>query len=156
MVRSCSITRRSRAAPKRRDMQIDQSVAGIAWRRQIDFVFVHRGAAMAHLLDQREQRAAERHEIAQHLPAQQQHRRLEEVFRGDIGVGDPALGVDDNDRQRQRVEHRIRGAERRPFAERSAASLMPPPASKRVIGLRQPDPRVVSGFRWSAHCRASA
>ena len=67
---------------------------------------------MAHLLDQREQRAAERHQVAQHLPAQQRHRSLEEALRGDVGVGDPAVGVDDDDGKRQRVEHRVGGAER--------------------------------------------
>ena len=97
---------------QRRDVQIDQPVAGIARRREIDLVFVHRRAAMAHLLDQREQRAAERHQVAQHLPAQQQHRSLEKALRRDIGVGDPAVGCDDDDGQRQGVEHRVGGAQR--------------------------------------------
>src|SRR6185437_9284368 len=35
------------------DMQIDQPFSGIAWGREIDFVFVHRRAAEAYLLDQR-------------------------------------------------------------------------------------------------------
>ena len=53
---------------QRRDMQIDQPIAGIAWRAEIDLVFVDGGAALAHLLDQREQGAAERHQIAQQVP----------------------------------------------------------------------------------------
>ena len=115
---------------QRRDMQIDEPVAGIARRREIDLVFVHRRAALAHLLDQRQQRAAERHQVAQQLPAQQQHRRLEEGFRRDIGVGDLAVGGDDDDRQRQRIEHRIGGAERRQFAgaERGVAHAAAPQA----------------------------
>ncbi len=48
---------------QRRDMQIDQALAGIARRAEIDLVFVDRGAAPAHLLDEREQGAAERHEV---------------------------------------------------------------------------------------------
>ena len=63
---------------QRRDVQIDQAVARIARRRKIDLVFVDGRAAAAHLIDQREQRAAERHQIAQHLTAQQRHRDFEE------------------------------------------------------------------------------
>ena len=65
----------------RRDVQVDEPFAGIARRAEIDLVFVHGGAAAAHLLDQREQRAAERHEVAQRVPAQQRHRDFEEMSR---------------------------------------------------------------------------
>ena len=66
------------------------------------------GAAGAHLVDQRQQRAAERHEVAQQMPPQQRQRHFEEGFGGDIGVGDLAVGGDDDNRMRQRVEHRVR------------------------------------------------
>ena len=82
MVRSCSMTTTWPA----------YSGSGATWRstsrspglrgvREIDLVFVDRRAARAHLLDQREQRRAERHQIAQHVPAQQRHRGFEELLR---------------------------------------------------------------------------
>ena len=46
---------------QRRDVQVDQPITGIARRAEIDFVFVHCRTAPAHLLDQYEQGAAERH-----------------------------------------------------------------------------------------------
>ncbi len=71
---------------QRRDVKIDQPVARIARRAEIDFVFVDGRAAPAHLLDQREQRAAERHEVAQQMAPQQRHRDLEKRLRRGIGV----------------------------------------------------------------------
>ena len=49
---------------QRRHVQVDQPLAGIARRAEIDLVFVDRGAARAHLLDERQQGAAERHQVA--------------------------------------------------------------------------------------------
>ena len=128
MVRSCSITTtwsgRSGSGATCRSTRRSPGLRGVA---EVDLVFVDRGAAAAHLLDQRQQRAAERHEVAQHLPAQQQHRRLEEGFRRDIGVGDLAVGVDHDDRMRQRVEHRVGGAGDGTSADAQLRlSLMPP------------------------------
>ena len=51
------------------NVQVDETVAGHARRRQIDLVFVDRGSARAHLVDQSEQGTAERHEVAQHVAA---------------------------------------------------------------------------------------
>ena len=73
---------------QRRDMQVDQPLARIARGGEIDLVFVDRRAALAHLLDQRQERRAERHQFAQHVPAQHRDRRLEELFGRHIGVGD--------------------------------------------------------------------
>jgi hypothetical protein len=42
---------------------------GVAGGQEIGFGFVDRGTAGAHLLDQREHRAAERHQVAQPLAA---------------------------------------------------------------------------------------
>ena len=97
---------------QRRDMQVDEALARIARRAEIDLVFVDRRAALAHLLDQRQQRAAERHQVAQRVPAQQRQRRFEEGFRRHIGVGDLAVGRDHDDRMRQ-----ARRARRRPCPE---------------------------------------
>jgi hypothetical protein len=57
-------------------------------------VFVDRRAARPDLLDQREQRAAERHELRGVVPAQHVGRYLEEGFGGDVGVDDPPVGRD--------------------------------------------------------------
>ena len=98
MVRSCSMTTtwpgRSGTGATCRSTE---ALAGIARRAEIDLVLVDRGAALAHLLDQRQQRAAERHEVAQRVPAQQRHRHLEEVFGRDVGVGDLGVGPDHDD-----------------------------------------------------------
>ena len=45
-------------------MQVNQAVAGVTRRAEINFVFVHSGAASAHLLNQDKQRAAERDQFA--------------------------------------------------------------------------------------------
>ena len=45
---------------QRRNMQINQPVAGVARRAEVNLVFVHGGAALAYLFDQHQQRAAER------------------------------------------------------------------------------------------------
>ncbi len=76
---------------QRRHVQVDQPFARIARRRQIDFVFVHRRAALAHLLDQRQQRRAERHQLAHHVTAQHRDRGFEELLGRHIGVGDLAV-----------------------------------------------------------------
>ena len=158
MVRSCSITTtwsgRSGSGATCRSTSRSPGLRGVD---EIDLVFVHRGAAMAHLLDQRQQRAAERHEVAQHLPAQQQHRRLEEVFRGDIGVGDLAVGRDDDDRQRQRVEHRVGGAERRQFAGAAAPCRVMPRLRRRTRHrLRASRARATAGVFAGQHVAAPA
>ena len=49
-------------------LRLYMPAAGIAGRRKVDLVFVDGGAAVAHLLDHRQQRTAERHQIAQVLP----------------------------------------------------------------------------------------
>ena len=77
---------------ERGDVQIDLAVAADARRAEIDLVFVDRRAARAHLVDQRQQRTAERHQLLQRLPPQELRRNLEEGFGGDIGVDDPAVG----------------------------------------------------------------
>jgi hypothetical protein len=112
----------------RRDIEIDQPLARISRRREIDAIFIHRRTAIAHLLDQRQQRRAERHEIAQRVAAQQQHRDFEERFGGDIRLGDLAVGRHHQHRVRQRVEHRVGGVGRERgdgLGVRHAARLQP-------------------------------
>ena len=89
---------------ERGDMQIDLAVAADAGRTEIDLVFVDRRAARAHLVDQRQQRTAERHQLFQGLPAQELRRDFEEGFGSDIGVDNAAVGRNQQHRIGQRVE----------------------------------------------------
>ena len=97
----------------RRDMQIDDPLRRGARRAEIDLVFVDGAAALTHLLDQRQQRTAERDEIAQRMPAQQRDRNIEKILRGRVGVADPVVGADDQHGEWQGIEHRLGGADRR-------------------------------------------
>ncbi len=89
---------------ERGDVKIDLAIAADAGRAEIDLVFVDRRAARAHLVDQRQQRTAERHQLLQRLPAQELRRNLEEGFGGDVGVDDAAVGRHQQHRIGQRVE----------------------------------------------------
>ena len=53
-----------------RHVQIDQPLPRVARCAEIDLVLVHRSAARMHLLDERQQRAAERHKVVQTMAAQ--------------------------------------------------------------------------------------
>ena len=97
---------------QRRHVQIDEAFAGITRRAEIDLVFVDRRSARAHLVDERQQGASERHEVAQAMTAQQRQGGFEERFRGGIGIGHAAIGRNHDDGMRQRVEHGIGGAGR--------------------------------------------
>ena len=110
---------------QRRHVKVDQPVAGIARRAEIDLVFVDRGAARAHLLDQREQGTAERHQVAQQMPPQMRHRDFEKSLRRGIGVGHLAVRRYDDDGMRQRIEHHI-GRRRREQVFRGAHAACPP------------------------------
>ncbi len=108
-------------------MQIDRTVAGIARGAEIDLVFVDRRTAGAHLLDEREQRTAEGNQFPKQVTAQQRQRYLEESLGGDVGVDHLAVGRDDDDRVRQRIEHRIGGRYRQErFSGAHAACLNAP------------------------------
>ena len=102
-----------RSLRQRSHIQVDQALAGIARRAEIDLVLVDRSTAAAHLLDEREQRAPERHELAEPVAAQQRQRGFEKGFCRCIGVGDPPIRRDHDHRVRQRVEHGVRGAGRK-------------------------------------------
>ena len=92
---------------QRRDVQIDLAVAADPGRAEIDLVFVDRRAARAHLIDQRQQRTAERHQFLQRLALQELGGNFEERFGGDIGVDDLAVGRDQQHRIGQRVQDRF-------------------------------------------------
>ena len=69
-------------------------------------------AALAHLVDERQQRAAERHEIGERMTPEHVGGRLEEGLRRRIGLDDVAIDVDEEDGMRQRIEKRARQAVR--------------------------------------------
>src|SRR5690349_21823447 len=85
-------------------VQIDLAIAADAARAEIDLVLVDRRAARAHLIDQRRQRAAERHQFLQRLSPQELRRNLEEGFGGDVGIDDAAVGRHQQHGVGQRVE----------------------------------------------------
>ncbi len=93
----------------RRDVQIDQPLAGRARRRQIDLVFVDGGAAMA-----RPARSASTAGEPNGTRSRSVFRRSigietsKNCFGGDIGVGDLAVGPDNDHWMRQSVEHWLR------------------------------------------------
>ena len=101
-----------RPVRQRRNMQIDQTLARIARRPQIDLVFIDRSATRARLFEQRQQRAAERHELGQRMSPQQRQRGFEECLRGRIRIGDAAVARDHDHGMRQRIEHGVGGARR--------------------------------------------
>ena len=49
-------------------------------------------------------------QIVQHVAAQVSERSLEKRFGGGVGLDHLAVGGDDNDRMRQRVEHGLSGS----------------------------------------------
>ena len=59
------------------------------------------------LVDQRQQRTAERHELLQELTLQELRRHVEEGLCGHVGVDDFAVGGNQDDRIRQSVEDGI-------------------------------------------------
>ena len=97
----------ARPLRERRDVQVDLTVAADPGRAEVDLVFVDRRVARSHLVDQRQQRTAERHQFFQRLPLQELGRNLEEGFGGDVGVDDATVGCDQQHRVRQRIEDRL-------------------------------------------------
>jgi hypothetical protein len=92
---------------QRRYMQVHQTVAWIAWRAEIDLVFIDGRTASAHLLDQQKERTAERHQFAKLMTPQQRQRNLKEGFGRSIGVDHFPIGGYNDDGVRQGIEHRI-------------------------------------------------
>ena len=99
---------------QRRDVQIDLAIAADPRRAQIDLVLVDRRAAAAHLIDQRQQRAAERHQFLQRLALQELRRNLEERFRRHVGIDDLAVGRDQQHGIGQRIEDGLAVGRHRP------------------------------------------
>jgi hypothetical protein len=79
---------------ERRNVQIDLAIAADARRAEIDLVLVDRRARGAHLIDQRQQGAAERHQLLQRLAPQELRGNLEEGFSRNVGIDDLAVGRD--------------------------------------------------------------
>jgi hypothetical protein len=86
------------------DVQIDLAITAHARCAEIDLVFVDGRADRAHLVNQREQWATERHQLLQRLPPQKLRRNLEEGFRGHVGIDNLAVGADQQHGVGQGVE----------------------------------------------------
>ena len=118
-----------------RGVDVDDALGAVARRADVDAVFVDRRAALAHLLDQRQQRAAEGHEIGERVPAEHVGRGLEEGLGRRVGLGDACRRRRPADGMRQRVEQRRC---RTAAVDDALASFMPPsvPGRRRT---RRPD-----------------
>ena len=88
-------------------IEIDQLRRIEAERAEIDAVFVDRGAVALHLLDQRDQRAAEGHHVDERATAQNPGAHLKEIFGCCVGVFDGMPLADDEQRMRQSAEQRV-------------------------------------------------
>ncbi len=110
----------------RRDVQIDDAFTRHARRREINLVLVDRGTTTPHLVDQRQQRAAEWNHIPQGVAPQQQHGAFKEGFGRHVGIGNLAVHSDDDHWMRQRIEHRLSKARHGPehgFGDAHAAAF---------------------------------
>ena len=90
---------------ERRNVQIDLAIDADPRRAEVDLVFVDRVALHPDLLDQRQQRTAERDQLLQRLALQQLIGNLEEGFGGDVGIDDAAVGRHQQHRIRQSVQN---------------------------------------------------
>jgi len=95
------------ALGERGDVDVDDPLMAVAGRAEVDLVFIHRRMALAHLIHQRQQWAAEGHEFPQHVAAQDRDRGLEEGLGRRVAVDDHAAGGNAHHRVRQGVEDRI-------------------------------------------------
>ena len=93
----------------RRDVEVHQLVGTEPRRRNVHPVFIHRSAALAYLLDQREQGTAEGNKAVEAVARQRAGAGAEEVFRVGVGVADEIVGTDHDDRAADGVEHQLRG-----------------------------------------------
>jgi hypothetical protein len=87
----------------RRGVDVDHPLRAEPRRGDVDAVFRHRRAAVPHLLDEVEQRAAERHEMIDAVADQHRGRVLEEILRGLIGATDAPVRPDHHHRMRNGV-----------------------------------------------------
>ena len=84
------------ALEHRRGVDVDDALAAVPRRADIDAVLVDRRAALAHLVDQRQERAAEGHEIGERMAAEHVGRGLEEALgRGVRFAGSLPVAVDE-------------------------------------------------------------
>ena len=108
---------------ERSAVEIDELRRLEAERAEIDAIFVDRGAVPLHLLDQRDQRAAEGDDVGESAAAQHAGAHLEEVFGGGVGVVDGKPLADDEQRMGQSAEQRIRQNRRAWMARRGIRSF---------------------------------
>ena len=97
-----------RGLRQRPGVKIDELRRIESVRAQVDTVFVDGGAVPLHLLDQRDERAAEGNDVAEVAPAKRARAHLEEVLSRGVGVVDPQALADDEERMGQSAEQSIR------------------------------------------------
>ena len=99
------VTRRFGERPA---VEIDELRAIEAERAEVDAVFVDMGVLPLHLLDEREEWAAEGDHLAERVAGEHGRAHLEEILGGVVGIGDAEIRADDQERMRQRAEQRFR------------------------------------------------
>ncbi|MNX93555.1 hypothetical protein D3C86_1257390 [compost metagenome] len=97
---------RTRLADNGRHIEIDQLVLSKPWRTQIDPIFVHRCAALPHLIDQRQKRAAEGNECGNAVAGKMGGACSEKGFGFPIGECNETFGIHQNDGVLHRVQNR--------------------------------------------------
>ena len=88
-------------------VQIHQAFARIAGGTKVDLVLVDGRPTRAHLIDKRKQRASERHQFAQLVPAQERQRGLKKRFGRGVGIRNVIVCRNHDYRMRKRVEDGI-------------------------------------------------
>lgn len=95
---------------RRRGVDVHDPLAADPRRSDVDAVLVDARAALADLVDQRQERAAEGDEVRQRMARQHRRGDLEESLRGIVRGAHVPLRIDQDDRVRQGVEDRRLGA----------------------------------------------
>ena len=101
-----------------RDIKVDDLVRAHARRGDIDAVFVDRCLPLANLLDQRQQRAAERRKAGEVAARQDRGAGAEEILGIGIGVIDEVVRPDHDHRAADGVQNDMRAVDRGWFCRR--------------------------------------
>ena len=109
---------RARKLRHRRDIDVDDLLGAHARRGNVDAVLVDRRLPLADLIDQCQQRAAERRKARQAGSRQDRGARAEEVLGIGIGIIDEAVRPDHDHRPADGVENDLRAIEVGRFCRR--------------------------------------
>ena len=98
------ISTRPGVSGRRPAVEIDELRRIEPERAEVDAIFVDGGPVPLHLLDERDERTAEGHDVGEVAPAEHAGAHLEEIFGGGVGVVDAQPLADNKQRMGQRTE----------------------------------------------------